>query len=58
MDNLNEISASASGKPGATGKRLQKVNPGDTEASLSGRVSVAFCGMMEEAGLYPFFTFN
>ena len=60
MDKLSEISASASGKPGATGKKLQKVNPGDIEASSSGRVSVAFHGMTEEleAGLYPFFAFN
>ena len=58
MDELSEISASASGKPGATGKRLRKVNPGGIEASSSGRVSVAFHGTTEEAGLYPFFAFN
>lgn len=60
MDELSEISASASGKPGTTGKKLRKVNPGDIEASSSGRVSAAFHGTTEEleAGLYPFFAFN
>lgn len=58
MDELSEISASASGKPGATGKRLRRVNPGDIEASSSGRVLAAFHGTTEEAGLYPFFAFN
>jgi hypothetical protein len=57
-DELSEISASASGKPGATGKRLRKVNSGVIEASSSGRVSAAFHEMTEEAGLYPFFAFN
>ena len=61
-DELSEISASASGKPGATGNlkrpQLGKGNLGEIEASSSGRVSAAFCGMMEDAGLYPFFTFN
>ena len=52
MHDLNEISASASGKPGAS-KRVRKVNPGpgDIKSSSSGRVlSVASHGMEEVTG--------
>ena len=59
MDQLSELSASASGKPGVS-KRLRMVNSRDVEASSSGRVSAAFRvhGMDEDTGPYPFFAFN
>jgi hypothetical protein len=52
MDELSEISASASGKPGvSSNKRVQKVNP---EASSSGKVLGDFHGMAKNTGMFPF----
>jgi len=60
MDELSEISTSASGKPGAgAAKRLRKVNSGYIEASSSGRVPAAFVrGTADSPGLSPFFIFD